>query len=233
MRVLLVVWLSSMMMFSCGAAWGGSTECEQDPRSQFANPGEEINYFNRYHNCWVENLLLNSKMASESYLGKGLELFSHPEYVEAIGFSKAMCNTDNMGSFRINRRDYPCWFDIATIRDNPSVDEAVRREAPKALFSRLLKGSHNTGDTVEYVLCLNDDPTKKKEYSRSCLHGYTMEITEQGRGDVDGDLFEDVVVRIRYGYNGDNLRKCYVAAFSRRNGAMFKMVRYGPIGQCR
>lgn len=199
------------------------------PKREFLGPADEIAYFSQYHTCWAEAAVLSSKPSRYHFLGKGLEVFSHPEYIEGIGFSKLFCGTIDIG----RRSDYPCWLETESIRNGESIEAAVKHEAPKVLIATLIKNNHkNANDTVEFVFCPNDDPTKPKEYTKGCRRGLKMEITEYGRGDVNRDGVEDLVVRIRYGQNGSAFRRCYMAVFTRKNAEMFKLINYSIPGQC-
>ena len=218
---------SALFTASASAAPGTYQEdCAQGPTREFTSPADEVAYFNRFHNCYAERLSLNGTTPQKSFMGKGLELLSHPEYIEAIAFSKYMCTADYVNA----GNNYPCWFETNSISTNTTMEEAAKAEAPKMLLSKL-SHTHN-GDVVEYVICLNDDPTKPKEYTRSCTRGYKMEFLEYAHSDVNRDGIEDIVVRIRFGINHNDFKRCYIAAFTRKNGELVKMIYYSPTGQC-
>lgn len=196
---------------------------------KFTSPAEEINYTNKYNTCWAEAVVINSKMARNSYLGKGLTMMAHPEYIEALPFSKHVCNAGRRVRGMV-RLDYPCIFELETVKDNPSLDEAIRRESPKVLFANEIIKSGTS--LVEYVICTNDDPTKAKEYSKGCLRGKKFMLSEYGRGDTNGDGILDVVVSVTFGDNADTRRKCYMAVFTRKDAEMVKMINFSPVGLC-
>lgn len=199
-------------------------DCPTNPRDRFIDANDEVTYFAKYHSCLAEKIILSGVAAQSSQFGKGLEIFTHPDYIEAIGFSKVMC--------KINA-NYPCWFEEGSIGATTTIDQAAKLEAPKVLLVQHnpSRGQRNP-ESVEYVLCLNDDPTKPKEYTRACERGYKMEVTEYGRTDMNKDGSEDLVVRLRYGINHNTFRQCYIAAFSRKQNELAKMIYYSPVGQC-
>jgi hypothetical protein len=196
-------------------------------KTLFRGPADEINYTNRYIGCWSESVIFNAKSPRYSQLGKGLEIFSNPAFLEAAGFSKLLC----YGARAMQRNDYPCWFEMETAKQGVSVEEAARKEAPKILFTNQFTGRDGS-DLVELVLCLNDDPTKPKEYSKGCSRGRKMHISEFGRGDFNGDSVDDMLVRIKYGNNDNDRKKCFMAGFTRKSGELFKMISYSPLGLC-
>lgn len=199
-------------------------------KSDFHSQSEEISYMSRYLSCWGENNVINAKTPRYAYFGKGLELFSHPEYIEAISFSKYMCAATQMRPGFI-RNDYPCWLERESIAQGTSLEDAARRESPKVLFSSLMK-TRNGEDMVEYVMCPNDDPTKPKEYTRGCSRGKKIEITEYGRGDMNGDGVEDMVVNIKFGESKSQSRWCYMGIYTRKDGDLIKMISFSPLGLC-
>ena len=197
-------------------------------RSSFRSRADEINYTDMYLGCWAQVMITNSKAADRSFLGNGLELFSNPAFVEAVGFSKNLCMAVPTG---YGRNDYPCWFEADTTTQNVSMEEAAKRETPKILFSGLQKAKDGT-DVVQFTVCMNDDPTKPKEFSQGCKCGYRAIISEYGRGDFNGDKVEDMLLTIKFGENTSQDRKCYMASFTRKDADYFKLINFSWIGQC-
>jgi hypothetical protein len=181
-----------------------------------------------YLPCWGQVAVTGAKTAARSFLGKGLEFFSNPAYIEASGFSKNLCAS--IPSY-LSRNDYACWFERDTAMQNVSMEEAAKREAPKILFSDLQRARDGT-DIVQFTLCTNDDPTKPKEYSKGCKRGHRATITEYGRGDFNNDNVEDILVMVKFGENTDQRRKCYMAAFMRKDNDYFKLISYSIVGLC-
>lgn len=196
-------------------------------RTNFTGPADEINYTNQFLSCWAQVTVVNSNTANHSYLGKGLQLFSDPAFVEALGFSQNLCDAGR----KYPGSEYICWFGRETAQQNVSLEAAARQEVPKILFSDLQKARDAT-DIVQLTLCINDDPTKPKEYSKSCKRGYRASITEYGRGDFNGDKIEDILVTVKFGSNSDSVRKCYMAGFTRKDSDYFKMISFSPAGLC-
>lgn len=209
-----------------------SLDCQAVLSSQlkesFRSRTEEIAYTDMYLGCWAQVMVLNSKTAGRSFLGRGLEAFSNPAFVEAAGFSKNLCLAVPAG---FARNDYPCWFEADTATQNVSLDEAARRESPKILFSDLQKAKDGT-DVLQLTICMNDDPTKPKEYTQGCKRGYRAIITEYGRGDFNGDKVEDMMLTIKFGENTSQDRNCYMAGFTRKDADYFKLVNFSWMGRC-
>ncbi len=197
-------------------------------RDSFRNRADEIGYTNTYLGCWGQAVIVSSEVAARSFLGKGLSLFSNPAFVEAVGFSKHLCMA---GASRYNNTRYPCWFEYETATQNVSMEEATRREAPKILFSDLQKAKDGT-DVLQLTMCINDDPTKPKEYTQGCKRGYRATINEFGRGDFNRDNVEDILLTIKFGENTSQDRDCYMASFTRKDADFFKMISYSWLGRC-
>lgn len=197
-------------------------------RDTFRNRADAINYTDIYLGCWAQVMIINSKAAERSFLGKGLELFSNPAFVEAAGFSKNLCTAVPSG---YGRNDYPCWFEADTATQNVSLEEAAKRESPKILFSDLQKAKDGT-DVLQLTVCMNDDPTKPKEYSQGCKRGYRAIISEYGRGDFNNDKVEDMMLTIKFGENTSQDRNCYMASFTRKDADFFKLLNFSWMGQC-
>lgn len=197
-------------------------------RDSFRNRADQIGYTDLYLGCWGQVMILNSKAAERSYIGNGLELFSNPAFVEASGFSRNLCLSIPMA---YGRNDYPCWFEAETATQNVSLEEAARREAPKILFSDLQKARDGT-DLLQLTVCMNDDPTKPKEYTQGCKRGYRAIISEYGRGDFNGDKVQDIMLTIKFGENTSQDRNCYMASFTRKDNDYFKLLNFSWMGLC-
>lgn len=193
--------------------------------TRFTSRAEQVARDNLYLGCWGENAAMQGSTALRNNIGEGLEMFSHTDYIEALSFSRQLClaaRSDN----------YPCWFESAEAIPDLSMEEAVRRETPKLLFTLPHYGTNGRG-SVEYVLCLNDDPTKPKEFTRGCTRGYKMQISEYARSDIDRDGLMDILVNVKFGLNDTYSEKsCFIAGFGRKEGHLLKLITFSPSLLC-
>lgn len=187
--------------------------------SGFRNIGEEINFYAQILGCDALNRMNQTTEARTSLIGPGMDMIANPAWLPAYAFSTQQCEGGAGDKWY-----FACWVDKKNSAEGISLEEAIRREYPKQMMAEYIKGRGNKKGVVRYILCPNLDPAKPVQNNPNCRDGQVMTLTEYGRGDMNKDGLEDVLLMVKHGNLRDAHRVCYNLVLTRKHNELLKVV---------